>query len=55
MKEVRFAIRLKKFTDLKDVFIAQQHLRRLKTAEDYLKYLLDKDKKEIEAEKPVFR
>lgn len=55
MKEIRFAIRLRKFADLKDVFIAQQHLRRLRTEEDYLKFLLDKDKRDMEMEKPLIK
>ncbi|MGB9815704.1 MAG: hypothetical protein ACPLVI_07160 [Thermoplasmata archaeon] len=55
IKEIRFSIRLKKYPNLDDIFIAQQHLRHLKTAEDYLKYLLDMDRKNMEMEKTIVK
>ncbi|MEM3271766.1 MAG: hypothetical protein QW745_08780 [Thermoplasmata archaeon] len=52
---VIFAIRLEKNQALKDKFIAYQHLRHKKTAEEYLDYLLKLDEEKLKKDQIIYR
>lgn len=52
---VNFAIRLDNNPALKDKFIAYQHLRRKKTEEEYLEYLLKLDEEQLRKEHVIYR
>lgn len=50
-----FAIRLKKYENIKDRFISNQHLRHKKTEEEYLDYLLKLDEDQMKREHVIYR
>jgi len=50
-----FAIVLKRYPDLKKQFKSQQYQRGFKTAEQYLKFLLDEDLKKMTTDKIIYR